>query len=144
MGGGAALLRDQGEDLRRVQSRGVGGGQVEEGVDRLDVGPVHLTHPAGECPPARTVTGMSRTYPYTGPWNHLGNPAASVPIGLSKKGMPLAVLEARACGVVPVLSDINLDIDAGDPGERLLALRAFGAHRLRLFPGGAESTSESM
>jgi amidase len=34
---------------------------------------------------------MSRTYPYTGPWNHLGNPAASVPIGLSKKGMPLAV-----------------------------------------------------
>jgi amidase len=39
----------------------------------------------------RTVTGMSRTYPYTGPWNHLGNPAASVPIGLSKKGMPLAV-----------------------------------------------------
>jgi amidase len=39
----------------------------------------------------RTVTGMSRTYPYTGPWNHLGNPAASVPIGLSKRGMPLAV-----------------------------------------------------
>jgi amidase len=39
----------------------------------------------------RTVTGMSRTYPYTGPWNHLGNPAASVPIGFSKKGMPLAV-----------------------------------------------------
>ena len=39
----------------------------------------------------RTVTGMSSVYPYTGPWNHLGNPAASVPIGLSKKGMPLAV-----------------------------------------------------
>jgi amidase len=39
----------------------------------------------------RTVAGMSRVYPYTGPWNHLGNPAASVPIGLSKKGMPLAV-----------------------------------------------------
>ena len=39
----------------------------------------------------RTVTGMSRIYSYTGPWNHLGNPAASVPIGLSKKGMPLAV-----------------------------------------------------
>ncbi|MDQ2675739.1 MAG: amidase family protein, partial [Actinomycetota bacterium] len=39
----------------------------------------------------RTVLGMSRTYPFTGPWNHLGNPAASVPIGLSAKGMPLAV-----------------------------------------------------
>ena len=39
----------------------------------------------------RTVLGMSRTYPYTGPWNHIGNPAASVPIGFSKRGMPLAV-----------------------------------------------------
>lgn len=39
----------------------------------------------------RTVAGMSRTYPFTGPWNHLGNPAASVPIGFSEKGMPLAV-----------------------------------------------------
>lgn len=39
----------------------------------------------------RTVVGMSRIYPFTGPWNHLGNPAASVPAGLSKSGLPLAV-----------------------------------------------------
>jgi amidase len=53
----------------------------------------------------RTVTGMSRTYPYTGPWNHLGNPAASVPIGLSKRGMPLAVqLVGRPKDEVTLLS----------------------------------------
>jgi amidase len=39
----------------------------------------------------RTVTGMSRVYPFTAPWNHLGNPAASVPAGFTAGGMPLAV-----------------------------------------------------
>ena len=39
----------------------------------------------------RTVVGMSRTYPFTGPWNHLGNPAASVPAGFTEDGLPLAV-----------------------------------------------------
>ena len=36
----------------------------------------------------KTVLGMSRTYPYTGPWNHLGNPAASVPVGFTKIRSP--------------------------------------------------------
>ena len=39
----------------------------------------------------RTVLGMSTAYPFTSPWNHLGNPAASVPAGFSKAGLPLAV-----------------------------------------------------
>jgi amidase len=39
----------------------------------------------------RTVLGMSRFYPYCVPWNHLGNPAMSVPAGFSAEGMPLAV-----------------------------------------------------
>jgi amidase len=39
----------------------------------------------------RTVLGMSRTYPFTIPWNHLGNPAASVPAGFTPRGEPLAV-----------------------------------------------------
>ena len=38
-----------------------------------------------------TVLGMSRFYPYCVPWNHLGNPAMSVPAGLAGDGMPLAV-----------------------------------------------------
>ena len=39
----------------------------------------------------RTVLGMSRFYPFCIPWNHMGNPAASVPAGFAKDGMPTAV-----------------------------------------------------
>jgi amidase len=39
----------------------------------------------------RTEMGMARVYPYTVPWNHLGNPAASVPAGFTAKGEPLAI-----------------------------------------------------
>jgi amidase len=39
----------------------------------------------------RTMLGMSRVYPFTLPWNHLGNPAASVPAGFTPEGVPLAV-----------------------------------------------------
>lgn len=39
----------------------------------------------------RTTIGMSRAYPYTLPWNHLGNPAASVPFGFTSSGLPLAI-----------------------------------------------------
>jgi amidase len=38
-----------------------------------------------------TVLGMSRFYPYCVPWNHLGNPAMSVPAGTAADGMPLSV-----------------------------------------------------
>jgi len=39
----------------------------------------------------RTVLGMSRVYGFTQLWNHTGRPAASVPAGLSRDGLPLAV-----------------------------------------------------
>jgi amidase len=39
----------------------------------------------------QTVLGMSRFYPYCVPWNHIGNPAMSVPMGFADDGMPLAV-----------------------------------------------------
>ncbi|HEY7456821.1 MAG TPA: amidase [Solirubrobacterales bacterium] len=40
----------------------------------------------------RTLLEMSRFYPYCVPWNHLGNPAISVPAGIgAADGMPLAV-----------------------------------------------------
>ena len=80
--------RGEGKDARRILSI----------FERCDVLVMPVTgEPAVEVGrwagqgALRTVTGMSRTYPYTGPWNHLGNPAASVPIGFSKKGLPLAV-----------------------------------------------------
>lgn len=39
----------------------------------------------------RTAVGMGRFYPYCVPWNHLGNPAMSVPMGFADDGLPLAV-----------------------------------------------------
>jgi amidase len=38
-----------------------------------------------------TVLGMSRFYPFCIPWNHLGNPAMSVPMGIAADGLPTAV-----------------------------------------------------
>ena len=35
--------------------------------------------------------GQSRHYPYAIVWNHTGQPAASIPAGLSVEGLPLAV-----------------------------------------------------
>ena len=80
--------RGEGKDARRILSI----------FERCDVLVMPVTgEPAVEVGrwagqgALRTVTGMSRTYPYTGPWNHLGNPAASVPAGFTKGGLPLAV-----------------------------------------------------
>ena len=39
----------------------------------------------------RTLLGMTRTFPFCAPWNHLGVPAASVPAGFTPTGLPLAV-----------------------------------------------------
>jgi len=39
----------------------------------------------------RTLLGMSRRLPFTAVWNHLGNPAASVPFGSTPSGLPLAI-----------------------------------------------------
>jgi amidase len=38
-----------------------------------------------------TFNGVSRFTPFTGLWNVTGQPAASVPAGLSAAGLPLAV-----------------------------------------------------
>jgi amidase len=34
---------------------------------------------------------MSRVYPFCIPWNHTGQPAASVPAGFSDHGLPIGV-----------------------------------------------------
>lgn len=41
--------------------------------------------------PLRCLLGQSRFYPNAVVWNHTGQPAASVPAGLSSEGLPLAV-----------------------------------------------------
>jgi amidase len=40
---------------------------------------------------ARTFAGVAGFVPFNAVWNHLGNPAMSLPAGMSASGMPLAV-----------------------------------------------------
>jgi amidase len=64
----------------------------------------------------RTVLGMSRFYPYCVPWNHLGNPAMSVPAGFSPEGLPLAVQIIGRRGDEETLISLAAQIEAERPG----------------------------
>lgn len=63
----------------------------------------------------RTVIGMSRFYPYCVPWNHLGNPAMSVPMGTAADGMPLAVQVVGRPGSEALLLSLAAQIEAEQP-----------------------------
>lgn len=63
----------------------------------------------------RTVIGMSRFYPYCVPWNHLGNPAMSVPAGFSPSGLPLAVQIIGRPGDEATLLSLAAQIEAERP-----------------------------
>jgi amidase len=63
----------------------------------------------------RTVLGMSRFYPYCVPWNHLGNPAMSVPMGFAADGMPLAVQVIGRPGGESTLLSLAAQIEAERP-----------------------------
>jgi amidase len=63
----------------------------------------------------RTVLGMSRFYPYCVPWNHLGNPAMSVPTGFADDGMPLAVQIVGRPGDESTLLSLAAQLEAERP-----------------------------
>ena len=63
----------------------------------------------------RTVLGMSRFYPYCIPWNHLGNPAMSVPAGIAPDGMPLAVQIVGRPGDEATLLSLAAQIETERP-----------------------------
>ena len=63
----------------------------------------------------RTVLGMSRFYPYCVPWNHLGNPAMSVPAGFAADGMPLAVQIIGRPGDEATLLSLAAQLEAERP-----------------------------
>lgn len=63
----------------------------------------------------RTVIGMSRFYPYCIPWNHLGNPAMSVPTGFADDGMPLAVQIIARSGDESTLLSLAAQLEAERP-----------------------------
>ena len=62
-----------------------------------------------------TLLGMSRFYPYCIPWNHLGNPAMSVPAGFADDGMPLAVQIVGRPGDEPTLLSLAAQFEAESP-----------------------------
>ena len=62
-----------------------------------------------------TVLGMSRFYPYCIPWNHLGNPAMSVPMGFAADGMPTAVQIVGRPGDEGTLYSLAAQIEAARP-----------------------------
>jgi amidase len=62
-----------------------------------------------------TVIGMSRFYPYCVPWNHLGNPAMSVPAGFSPSGLPLAVQIIGRPGDEATLLSLAAQLEAERP-----------------------------
>ncbi|MGN6816776.1 MAG: amidase [Solirubrobacterales bacterium] len=63
----------------------------------------------------RTVIGMGRFYPYCIPWNHLGNPAMSVPAGFAPDGMPKAVQIIARPGAEGILLSLAAQIEAERP-----------------------------
>jgi amidase len=63
----------------------------------------------------RTVIGMGRFYPYCVPWNHLGNPAMSVPAGFAADGMPLAVQVIARPGDEATLLSLAAQLEAERP-----------------------------
>ena len=62
-----------------------------------------------------TALGMSRFYPYCVPWNHLGNPAMSVPAGFGADGMPLAVQLIGRPGDEATLLSLAAQLEAERP-----------------------------
>jgi len=68
----------------------------------------------------RTAVGMGRFYPYCVPWNHLGNPAMSVPMGFAADGLPLAVQIVGRPGDEATLLSLAAQLEAERPwaGER--------------------------
>ena len=62
-----------------------------------------------------TLLGMSRFYPYCVPWNHLGNPAMSVPAGFAADGLPLAVQIVGRPGDEATLLSLAAQLEAERP-----------------------------
>jgi amidase len=64
---------------------------------------------------ARIMLGQVRFYCFTPAWNHLGNPAASVPAGFSADGMPLAVQLIGRFGDEGTLLSLAAQLEAERP-----------------------------
>jgi amidase len=64
---------------------------------------------------ARTWQGNVERYPYTALWNHLGNPAASVPAGFDTAGLPLSAQLVARPGAETTLLSVAAEIEEARP-----------------------------
>jgi amidase len=62
-----------------------------------------------------TFNGVTRFTPYTPPWNHTGQPAASVPTGFTPDGVPLAVQLVGRPGDEATLLSLAAQLEAARP-----------------------------
>jgi len=74
--------------------------------------PVRSAEGRGAIP---TMLSQSRFYCFTPVWNHLGNPAASVPAGFDDDGMPLAVQLIGRPGDEGTLLSLAAQLEAERP-----------------------------
>jgi amidase len=63
----------------------------------------------------RTLAGMFPVYPFTVPWNLVGQPAASVPAGFTADGLPLAVQLAGRPNDESTLLSLAAQLEAERP-----------------------------
>ena len=74
----------------------------------LGPGTATLPQPVGRYTKAgvqRTVNGVSASVPFQAVWNHVGNPAITIPSGMAPEGVPLSVqLVARPDGEETLLA----------------------------------------
>jgi amidase len=63
----------------------------------------------------RTLLGQTSFYCFTPVWNHLGNPAASLPAGFASSGLPLAVQLVGRYGDEATLLSLAAQLEAERP-----------------------------
>jgi amidase len=62
--------------------------------------------------PVRTLLGLAQAYPFTGEWNLTGQPAISVPTGMSEDGLPIGVMIVGRHGEESTLLGLAAQLEA--------------------------------
>lgn len=62
-----------------------------------------------------TLNGALRWVPFNGVWNHVGNPAAAVPVGFDAQGLPLSVQLVAAPGGEATLISLAHELEVARP-----------------------------
>jgi amidase len=62
--------------------------------------------------PVRTFLGLAQAYPFTGEWNLTGQPAISVPAGMSEDGLPIGMMIVGRHGAEATLLGLAAQLEA--------------------------------